>query len=146
MNWILLPYKRYFDFTGRSRRMEYWSFQLMWVIVLFLIVGISEALGFGSGVDDSKDVHPVALSLLGLWVLGNFIPSLALGVRRWHDLGQTGWFVLLFGVLSAIPLIGLIPALGNIIWFFMPGNVGENKWGPDPKDMQGDWRNPDSPQ
>jgi uncharacterized membrane protein YhaH (DUF805 family) len=144
MNWILLPYQRYFDFTGRSRRMEYWSFQLMWLIVLLLIVGITQALGFGSGVNDSEDVHPVALTLMALWILGNLIPSLALTVRRWHDLGQTGWFTLLFGVLSAIPLIGLIPALGNIIWFFMPGVVGENKWGPDPKDANVDWRNPGS--
>jgi uncharacterized membrane protein YhaH (DUF805 family) len=133
MNWIILPYQRYFDFSGRSRRLEYWSFQLMWLVVLFMIVGVTEALGFGSGPNSTEDIHPIALSLMVVWLLGNLIPSLALTVRRWHDLGQSGWFTLLFGLLSAIPLIGLIPALGNIIWFFMPGNSGENRWGLDPK-------------
>jgi uncharacterized membrane protein YhaH (DUF805 family) len=133
MEWILLPYQRYFDFTGRSRRMEYWSFQLMMVIVLLAIVGIAEALGFGSQSEATGDIHPVGITIMGLWLLGNFIPALALAVRRWHDLGQSGWFVLLFGVLSAIPLIGLLPALGNLIWFFMPGTVGDNQYGPDPK-------------
>jgi uncharacterized membrane protein YhaH (DUF805 family) len=134
MNWAILPYQRYFDFGGRSRRMEYWLYQLMWLVVLVAIVLICEALGFGKP-EGSDDIHPVGLLLMGIWIVVNIIPSFAVTVRRWHDLGQSGWFVLLFGVLCAIPLVGLIPALGNVIWFLMPGVADENRWGPNPKQI-----------
>jgi uncharacterized membrane protein YhaH (DUF805 family) len=133
MNWIMLAYKRFGDFKGRSRRMEYWSFNLFFWVILVAIVGVMEVLGFGQIPGGDGDVHPIGMLTLGLWFFGNFIPLLALTVRRWHDLGQTGWLALVFGILSAIPLIGLLPALGNFVWFFFPGVPGENRWGPDPK-------------
>lgn len=145
MNWVLLSYHRYFDFSGRSRRMEYWSFQLMWWFVVVAIVGITSALGLAPDVNGKSEPHPVALLILGIWVLANLIPALALTVRRWHDLGQSGWFTMLFGLLSAIPLIGLIPALGNLIWFFMQGTEGENQYGPDPKQAEHDNLGSDRP-
>lgn len=125
MEWMLLPYQRYAEFEGRSRRMEYWSYSLFFLIVTlilllpFLIMGES-ASGFL--------FIPVAL-----WFFGNIIPSIAVSVRRWHDLDQSGWFYLLFAVLGAIPYLGALAGLINLIWFFMAGTEGENKYGPDPK-------------
>ncbi len=125
MEWALLPYQRYAEFEGRSRRMEYWSYTLFFIVVAFLLV--VPVLIMGDGVSGFLFV-PVAI-----WIVGNIVPGIAVAVRRWHDLDQSGWFYLLFAVLGAIPFIGAIAGLANLIWFFMQGTVGENKYGPDPK-------------
>ena len=125
MEWALLPYQRYAEFEGRSRRMEYWSYTLFFIVVAFLLV--VPVLIMGDGVSGFLFV-PVAI-----WIVGNIVPGIAVAVRRWHDLDQSGWFYLLFAVLGAIPFIGAIAGLVNLIWFFMQGTVGENKYGPDPK-------------
>ena len=125
MEWALLPYQRYAEFEGRSRRMEYWSYTLFFIVVAFLLV--VPVLIMGNGVSGFLFV-PVAI-----WIVGNIVPGIAVAVRRWHDLDQSGWFYLLFAVLGAIPFIGAIAGLANLIWFFMQGTVGENKYGPDPK-------------
>src|SRR6476620_154707 len=104
LEWALLPLKRYADFSGRSRRKEYWSFALLIIaisIVLSLVFGLGSVLtdpssamaagGFGLGL--------IVLLLFGLAI---FIPSLAVQVRRFHDQDKSGWFV----------LINLIPYLG----------------------------------
>ena len=125
MEWALLPYQRYAEFEGRSRRMEYWSYTLFFIVIAFLLV--VPVLIMGDGVSGFLFV-PVAI-----WIVGNIVPGIAVAVRRWHDLDQSGWFYLLFAVLGAIPFIGAIAGLANLIWFFMQGTVGENKYGPDPK-------------
>ena len=125
MEWMLLPYQRYAEFEGRSRRMEYWSYTLL-VIIVSLILVLPFAI-MGEGTSGFLFI-PV-----GLWFIGNIIPSIAVSVRRWHDLDQSGWFYLLFAVLGAIPFIGAIAGLVNLVWFFMQGTVGDNKYGADPK-------------
>ncbi len=134
MEWALLPYKRYAEFHGRSRRLEYWFYGLMYLVVV-MIIAIPLAI-FGSGqegFDATNPVEVICVILLAIWFFGNLIPGLALTVRRWHDLGQSGWFVLLFGVLGVIPIINILTVLANLIWFFIPGTQGENQYGPDPK-------------
>ena len=98
MEWALLPYQRYAEFEGRSRRMEYWSYTLFFIVVAFLLV--VPVLIMGDGVSGFLFV-PVAI-----WIVGNIVPGIAVAVRRWHDLDQSGWFYLLFAVLGAIPFIG----------------------------------------
>jgi uncharacterized membrane protein YhaH (DUF805 family) len=146
MEWFVLPLKRYAEFDGRSRRLEYWCYNVLWwVVTVFVILTGATISGGGHNWTDTP-TGMATVAIFGIWLFATFIPGLALAVRRWHDLGQSGWFVLLFGVLSAIPLLGLIVALGNVIWFFMPGTTGDNEYGPDPKaDIYGEVAEPARP-
>ena len=101
MEWMILPLKRYADFQGRSRRMEYWMFMLGIIIAAVIIVLIESILGMGGSLGDTYG------PLSALFLLGIFIPSLAVQVRRFHDQDRSGWFVLL----------GFIPLLGGLIVF-----------------------------
>jgi uncharacterized membrane protein YhaH (DUF805 family) len=138
MEWAFLPYKRYAEFTGRSRRMEYWSYMLFWWVITIIMVLIGSAAGGDPENWGKTPVGTITMGIFTIWVLASIIPNLALQVRRWHDLDQSGWFVLLFGVLGAIPILGILVSLANVIWFFMPGTMGSNKYGPDPKGIGDD--------
>lgn len=119
MNWYLKAIRQYADFSGRARRKEYWMFALFNFIFLLIAVMLDMALGLGYG--DGPGV------LYLLYLLFMIIPSLSVGVRRLHDTGKSGWFM----------LIGFIPAVGGIILFIfyvMEGNSGPNEYGDDPKE------------
>jgi len=124
MEWMLMPLKRYADFSGRSQRKEYWMFFLGYMIVLLVLGGLTAATG---GLDESGGgLGVVFLGLLGIFVLAIFIPSLAVQVRRFHDQDKSGWFVLL----------GLIPYVGGLVvlvFMCLDGTNGPNRFGPDPK-------------
>jgi uncharacterized membrane protein YhaH (DUF805 family) len=120
LDWMLMPLRRYADFSGRSRRKEYWMFILGVIIaavVLSIIEGVLGLSGMVGGV-----YGPLTLIL----ILGVLVPSIACQVRRFHDQDKSGWFVLL----SFIPFIG-----GLIVLVFMclEGTRGDNRFGPDPK-------------
>jgi uncharacterized membrane protein YhaH (DUF805 family) len=138
MEWALLPYKRYAEFTGRSRRMEYWSYTLFNLILMIVIFVPALALAGDSANLSDTTIGTITIVAFLVWIVANIIPNLALQVRRWHDLDQSGWFVLLFGVLGAIPVVGALVGLANIVWFFMPGTMGTNKYGADPKGIGDD--------
>jgi uncharacterized membrane protein YhaH (DUF805 family) len=121
MEWMLMPLKRYADFSGRSRRKEYWMFVLgifLAAIVLSIIEGILGLSGMVGGV-----YGPLTTILL----LGVLIPSIAVQVRRFHDQDKSGWFLLL----AFIPFIGGIIVL---VFMCLEGTKGPNRFGPDPKD------------
>lgn len=129
-DWMLMPYRRYADFSGRSRRMEYWMFTLL----NFIVVAVLLALTFGgmSGLMTSSEPQMGALSYVGIilflvWGLATIIPGIAVTVRRFHDQDKSGWFYLL----AFIPYVG-----GLIVFIFMllEGTRGPNRFGPDPKD------------
>ncbi|MFB6261174.1 MAG: DUF805 domain-containing protein [Thiohalorhabdaceae bacterium] len=102
-----------FDFQSRAVRSEYW----FWVLFVFLVnIGASVV---DVGLYGSVDGPVSAVALLAL-----LIPGLAYAVRRFHDLGRTGWWVLLM----LVPVIGQIAVL---IWFVQPGDEGPNDYGPD---------------
>ncbi|MDC8754514.1 DUF805 domain-containing protein [Erythrobacter sp. sf7] len=153
MEWMILPFKRYVDFQGRWRRKEFWMFQLLNILVGLLLVtpaiilsptssssdfdsqgdGFSASADFASNFSES----PIALVLIGiyaLYALATFIPSIAVTVRRFHDRDMSGWWYLGFIVGSALPIIGLLIALGLLVVMAMPGTPGSNRFGPDPKD------------
>jgi uncharacterized membrane protein YhaH (DUF805 family) len=120
MSWYALPWKRYAEFTGRSRRMEFWIFQLVnfLILVVAFFGGVVRSITSGS--------FSLLLALFFLYNLAAVIPSLACTVRRLHDSGKSGWMILLY----------LIPILGAIVLFVMmllPGTPGANQYGPDPK-------------
>jgi uncharacterized membrane protein YhaH (DUF805 family) len=155
MKWMLMPFRRYADFSGRSRRMEFWMYQLLCVIVGVVLYALILAGGGWSllnaagpdGVATGQELQAFTLSPLGwvgvillcLWGLGTIIPSLAVMVRRLHDRDMSGWYLLGFIVvaivLSMIPLGAILVFLLEIGWIVLmalPGTPGPNKYGPDP--------------
>lgn len=135
MEWMLLPLRRYADFSGRSRRQEYWMFQLFLALlslplVLWLYISFFNSL-FSQGASGGAQFFQswgflTSLFLLIALSLATIVPLLAVTVRRFHDQGLSGWYVLL----------GLIPFIGGIIlmvFMCLPGTTGDNAYGPDPK-------------
>jgi uncharacterized membrane protein YhaH (DUF805 family) len=119
MEWATLPLQKYADFTGRSRRKEYWSFVLLNIAIFFVASMIDGILGLGNLLWLYGPVATLA------W-LALIVPGLAVGVRRLHDLGKSGWWLLL----AFVPLIGGIVLL---VFFATDGVRGDNLYGPDPK-------------
>jgi uncharacterized membrane protein YhaH (DUF805 family) len=117
MNWYLQALKKYADFSGRARRKEYWFFVLFNIIISIVLSVIDVMLGLGS--------HGIGI-LSGLYSLGVIIPSIAVGVRRLHDINKSGWWVLIVFV----PFIG---ALVLLVFALLKGTQGANDYGPDPK-------------
>lgn len=125
MEYMLLPLKRYADFSGRSRRKEYWMFFLGYMLAAIALAIVGVILGGAPG-GGSSGGGSVMMILLGLLVVVLIIPSFAVQVRRFHDQDKSGWFVLL----NFIPYVG-----GLIVLVFMclDGTRGANRFGPDPK-------------
>lgn len=120
MKWFLHVLKHYADFSGRARRTEYWMYILFVFILLIaaLIVGIPiGALAGGYS----------ALALYYMVAMALQLPGLAVAARRLHDIGKSGWWL----------LIGLIPFIGGI-WLLVlvltDSQPGDNKYGPNPKE------------
>ena len=141
MEWMLMPLRRYAEFSGRSRRMEYWMFALLNVIVMTVIVtllfagGISlSALEGGAAPEAPGVLFWVGGLLMVLWVLAIIVPSVAVVVRRFHDRDMSGWWYLGFIVLSMIPVVGFIASIAMLVIFCLPGTPGANHFGLDPKD------------
>lgn len=131
MEWMLLPLKRYADFQGRSRRMEYWMF-VLGIVIVSVVIGLLVGLiaGFSRTEGSGLFGGGVGLVLFGLFWLALIVPAIAVQVRRFHDQNLTGWLV----------LISLIPYLGGIVvlvFMCLPGTKGPNKFGPDPLDPNG---------
>jgi uncharacterized membrane protein YhaH (DUF805 family) len=119
MNWYLEVLKKYAVFSGRARRKEYWMFTLFNVIFAIAAMIIDNVVGLAI-----KDVGYGPIYIL--YALATLVPSLAVSVRRLHDIGKSGWYILL----------GLIPCVGGIILLVFAvtaGDVGENEYGVDPK-------------
>jgi uncharacterized membrane protein YhaH (DUF805 family) len=124
MDWMLLPYRRYSDFQGPSRRKEYWMFCLLTFLVS---IGFDVLMLSTGGFSGGPSAIGVLLSLVfAVFSLGSLVPSIAVGVRRLHDQDKSGWFVLI----ALIPLIG---SLALIVLLCLDGTRGANKFGPDPK-------------
>lgn len=128
MEYMLMPLKRYFDFSGRSRRKEYWMFFLFYLAV-YIVAGILDVqLGFATTTSTSEFGDGTASAsfnmqggiLTTIVALAFLIPNIALAVRRMHDNDKSGWWIL-------VPIYNLI-----VIWF-MEGTRGPNRFGPDPK-------------
>jgi len=118
MGWYLEALKKYAVFGGRSRRKEYWYFVLFSLIVSLVLSAVDALLGtFSSSTN-------VGL-LSGIYGLA-IIPSIAVSVRRLHDIDRTGWWVLI----SLVPVIGTIVLLVSAV---LDGTPGQNRFGPNPK-------------
>ena len=113
MKYFLYCLKHYVDFNGRAPRAEFWYFVLFNFIIALVVSGI----GYAIGLDKLG-------SLYSLLVL---LPALAVSVRRLHDTGKSGLFVLL----GLIPLVG---ALILIYFYAQASQPGDNQYGDNPKD------------
>ncbi|WP_244986052.1 DUF805 domain-containing protein [Chromobacterium violaceum] len=115
MNWYLTALKKYFDFNGRARRREYWLFQLFQMIAITLLVVIDQVA--------LSQTFPI---LTMIYALATILPAWGVLVRRLHDIGRSGWWMLI----SCVPLVG-----GIILFVFtvMDSQQGDNQFGASPK-------------
>jgi uncharacterized membrane protein YhaH (DUF805 family) len=121
MNWYLQVLKNYAVFNGRARRKEYWMFVLFNIIFSIVAIILDNILGTAmEGVS-----YGLFYALYGLAVL---IPGLAVSVRRLHDVGKSGWMILI----ALIPIIG---AIWLLVLMVTDSNPGENKYGHNPKEV-----------
>ncbi|MGC5004507.1 DUF805 domain-containing protein [Streptomyces sp. NBC_00353] len=113
MHWYLDVLKKYTVFSGRARRQEYWMYALFNAIAAIVALVLDLVLG----------TFPIIIAIYYLAVL---LPSLGVLVRRLHDTGRSGWWVLF----AAIPLAGPITLL---VFLVSEGERSDNAYGPDPK-------------
>ncbi|MDO9168600.1 MAG: DUF805 domain-containing protein [Methylobacter sp.] len=119
MNWYLDVLKKYAVFNGRARRKEYWFFFLFNIIISMILSAID-------GLTGSFNPETGVGLLGGIYTIAVLIPSIAVSVRRLHDTGRSGWWL----------LVGLIPLIGTLICFiFMvqDSESSENEYGANPK-------------
>lgn len=103
---------QYAGFSGRARRSEYW----FWTLATFIGSIVATIIDLILGVQILQWVFALAL----------LVPGLAVGARRLHDTGRSGW----------LQLVGIIPIVGWIIlivWFATDSHPGDNQYGPNPK-------------
>jgi len=123
MDWFLGALRKYAVFEGRARRREYW-FYVLFVVIISVVLAIVDrftgtySAAYGTGL------------LGGLFSLAILIPSLAVGARRLHDTGRSGWWLLI----GLIPLVG---AIVLIVFFVIDSQPGTNAYGPNPKGVAG---------
>ena len=145
-------FSKYATFSGRARRSEFWYFYLFYILIAF-------------GLSFLSILIPIAKYLYILFGLGVFLPYTAVTVRRLHDIGKSGWFLLIFMVViflismlmfliidiiaptnesssmtvfivySLFVFIVLALAIWLIVWLCKDSQPGENKWGPNPKEV-----------
>jgi uncharacterized membrane protein YhaH (DUF805 family) len=114
VEYFKLALSKYAEFTGRSRRSEYWYFILVYTLISSAVNTFAFILG---------DWVTMLGSLVGFAL---FIPSLAVSIRRLHDTGRSGWWLLI----GVVPLIGITLL---IVWFATDSQPGANEYGPNPK-------------
>jgi uncharacterized membrane protein YhaH (DUF805 family) len=161
MEWMVLPLKRYADFSGRSTRREFWMWVLFLIIATIALSILDGVLGLGGrnsytatnlngpgniGYSYNAATRGGWLTMLfGLTVL---VPNFAVGVRRLHDIDRSGWWILMpiapyglslgFMVGHSLIIGGammfLVPvaAIVLLVWYCMRGTAGSNRFGPDP--------------
>jgi len=127
MEWMLMPYRRYADFSGRSRRKEYWMFVLFQFLVMAVLAILAVAAGVLTTDHEPGPLFYLVTAIFAIFLLGTLVPSISVVVRRFHDQDKSGWMYLI----AFIPYIG-----GLVVFVFMclEGTHGPNRFGPDPKD------------
>lgn len=120
--------QNYSNFNGRARRSEFWYFQLMNFLI---VIGLYILMGVAIATTQSAIVGGIFGGLVVIFFLASFIPSLAVMVRRLHDIGKSGWWY----------FIGLVPLIGGIwllVLFCTDSQAGDNEYGANPKTSEVD--------
>ena len=113
MSWYLEVLKKYAVFEGRARRKEFWMF-ILFNFIFTIVAAILDGIIGSPGI------------IYLLYCLAVLLPSLAVSVRRLHDIDKSGWWL----------LIGFVPLIGGIVlivFYVMDSTPGENRFGPSPK-------------
>jgi len=129
-NYWLAAWNNFGVFSGRARRTEYWLFRLE-IMLVGLVIGVPFSLLTNTS---GGEIIPESNSMLGFFILGVVailailltIVDLGVTVRRLHDTGKSGWWI----------LIRLVPYIGSLVIFIfmvMDSEAGENQYGPNPK-------------
>ncbi|MGB2554289.1 MAG: DUF805 domain-containing protein [Flavobacteriaceae bacterium] len=126
MNYYLKVLKQYADFNGRARRKEYWIYNIINSIIGGLLFFLDYLLGTTIDFLDLGEGNSLGILYL-VYALFVFIPGVAVAVRRLHDVGKSGWMLLI----ALIPVIG---AIWLLVLYLTDSNPGENKYGPNPKE------------
>lgn len=126
MNYYLKVLKQYADFNGRARRKEYWIYNIINSIIGGLLFFLDYLLGTTIDFLDLGEGNSLGILYL-VYALFVFIPGVAVAVRRLHDVGKSGWMLLI----ALIPLIG---AIWLLVLYLTDSNPGENIYGPSPKE------------
>lgn len=124
MQWYLSVVRdNYANFSGRARRTEYWMFQLVNFVIVMGVFIVSLILGVAGRSTGMATLFMLLYIVYGLAII---IPSLAVSVRRLHDTGRSGWWILI----NFVPLIG---GLWYLVLMLIGGDPGNNAYGPSPK-------------
>lgn len=114
MKWYFEVLRKYAVFSGRAQRKEYWMFFLFYIIIAVTISFVGMLIGFE--LDMGTKLSDFASLLYNLAIL---IPSIAVGIRRMHDIGRSGWWLI-------VPIVGFV-------FLFFDSQFDENEYGPNPK-------------
>lgn len=166
---MILPLKRYAQFRGRSRRKEFWMWMLFLIAALLVLSLLHTALGLGGRAGTTMNTGPGGVGVGGrvsggwlatIFSLAVLVPNIAVQVRRLHDTGRSGWWLLgpfalyfagaalmvagLFGGGGGLGIVGALLLAGGaigfivlLVFFCLDGTRGPNRFGPDPKDSAG---------
>jgi uncharacterized membrane protein YhaH (DUF805 family) len=119
IRWYMDVLKNYAGFTGRARAREYWSFYLINIVIFFALLGLDHLFL-------SVDAETGLGLLSGLYGVGTLLPSIAVAVRRLHDTGRHGGWL----------LVGLVPVVGGAVLLYLltrDSQGGSNSYGANPK-------------
>lgn len=120
LNGWLDGYKKMFCYQGRARRRDFAVYMLVQLVLFFVLMFV--AMMFGKALGNSD--HPLAIALVGVYMLIWFLGTLAYNVRRFHDAGQSGlWCLGYFGFAAFVVGASLV----------LPPTVGDNKYGENPR-------------
>ena len=166
MKWYIKCLKQYADFSGRARRKEYWWFMVInFIISMVLVIGWLIPLiklGYNYAATGVEDIDEMEIMLTAmkspflyiymLYYLAIIIPSIAVTVRRLHDIGKSGyWAFLIYGgsflgsisqyslqttntlAYIIIALTCFVIIIISLVWMFTNSDYGPNQYGPNPK-------------
>lgn len=122
MEYFVDALKKYVEFNGRARRKAFWMYVLIYFLIAFAVSIVEAVISGATGTEINL--------ISALLTLGLLLPSLAIGARRLHDIGHSGWWQLI----GIIPLVGFIVL---IIFYVRDSQPGDNEYGPNPKQIEG---------
>ena len=132
MKWFIKAFRQYADFSGRASRQEFWMFVLFnllfamaWAFVAGLLTGL-----LGDSFDHDSDRLIFMYKLIAIYYAVTTVPAMAVGVRRLHDTGRHGWWMLV----SLIPFVG---GIWLIVLMCLDGSAGDNRYGSRPDGTMG---------